>query len=155
MTQEKKVEPKHAAKSDDRSKDQKERRPKDLPSTKVKVCARFEISTSWDLFVELWKLPNFCSVLWQVVVRRLPSSLTAEQFLEVISPVPEYNYFNFKSDPTWVDRCGPVHRFPHKWMSGAAYQVSQVSCDSFYSHFVSCTLSDWDHLRRQGLTWIL
>ncbi len=40
---------------------------------------------------------------FQVVVRRLPPSLTSEQFLEVISPVPELDYFKFhKSDPTYV-----------------------------------------------------
>ena len=29
----------------------------------------------------------------KIVIRRLPPSLTKEQFLEIVSPLPEYDYF--------------------------------------------------------------
>lgn len=31
----------------------------------------------------------------KIVIRRLPPSMTKEQFLEIISPMPEYDYFYY------------------------------------------------------------
>ena len=31
----------------------------------------------------------------QIVLRRLPPSLTSEQFLEIVSPLPDYDYYRF------------------------------------------------------------
>lgn len=31
----------------------------------------------------------------QIVLRRLPASLTSEQFLEIVSPLPDYDYYRF------------------------------------------------------------
>lgn len=40
----------------------------------------------------------------QIVLRRLPPSLTSEQFLEIVSPIPDYDYYRFcKADLRYVN----------------------------------------------------
>lgn len=33
--------------------------------------------------------------MWQVVARRLPPTMTEEEFLEAVSPLAEYDYFSY------------------------------------------------------------
>jgi regulator of nonsense transcripts 3 len=36
----------------------------------------------------------------KIVVRRLPKDLTKEQFLDIVSPLPEYDYFYYSNADT-------------------------------------------------------
>lgn len=47
----------------------------------------------------------FClSVEFQIVLRRLPPTLTSEQFLEIVSPLPDHDYYRFcKADIRYFD----------------------------------------------------
>lgn len=38
----------------------------------------------------------------KIVIRRLPPTLTQEQFLDIVSPLPEYEFFYYcNADPRW------------------------------------------------------
>lgn len=80
--------------------------------------------------------------MWQVVARRLPPTMTEEEFLEAVSPLAEYDYFSFVP----ADKSLGAHAFSRAYINFK----NTDDVFTFRDRFDSYVFVD-----KKGILWIL
>ena len=63
----------------------------------------------------------------QIVLRRLPPTLTSEQFLEIVAPLPDHDYYRFcKADFRYPDWSGAMCTTPLYSSLGQQYAFTRA-----------------------------